>query len=142
MRLILLTALALATAACGEQKPAESKAEVVAVDANTLAPDALSAKLVGAYQSTLDARAGLVITPDGRWTETYQGTQPIVSAWRVFPGDQPPAGATETFTPASRYLEVKGEDGDRFYELGMIGADGFDMFYTARGNHLSFTRTN
>jgi hypothetical protein len=51
-----------------------------------------------------------------------------------------PAGVEGTYTPASRYLEVKGADLVLYYELGHVSEDGFDMFYTARGNNLSFAR--
>ncbi len=148
MRLILLAATAFAIVACGEQKPSEpassptatSEADVIGVDANTLTPESIATRLVGSWSSTQDDKAGLVISNDGKWTETYESTQPMVSDWRVFPGDQPPAGTAETFTPASRYLEVKGADGVFYYEIGRIADDSFDMFYTARGNNLSFVR--
>lgn len=45
-----------------------------------------------------------------------------------------------TFTPVSRYLEVSSTDGALYYEMGGISDAGFDMFYTARGNNLSFAR--
>lgn len=147
MRLMLLAASFLAVAACGDQKSSDpaspggaAASNEAGIDANTLTPESITAKLVGSWQSAQDGRAGLILSPDGKWTETYQSTQPIVSDWRVFAGDKPPEGATETFTPASRYLEVKGEDGIRYYELGRIAGDAFDMFYTARGNNLSFVR--
>jgi len=37
---------------------------------------------------------------------------------------------------------VKDADGVFYYELGQVAADAFDMFYTARGNNLSFVRVD
>ena len=38
------------------------------------------------------------------------------------------------------YLELVGEAGTFYYELGYIDENGFDMFYVARGNQLFFNR--
>ena len=141
-------------AACSDQAPAEpavptetaapaepvAEAAVASKDANTLTPDAISAMMVGEFVSADDAKSTITIDVGGKWTENYEGSEPVVSAWRVFAGDTPPAGTAETFTPASRYLEVTGESGVFYYEMGQIGHDGFDMFYKPRGNRLSYER--
>jgi len=157
LALVLTSSLGLSLAslvACSEQAPAELSVPTEAAaaepaveaaasalkDANTLTPEAISAMMVGEFESADDANSTIAIDVGGKWTETYEGTEPVVSAWRVFAGDTPPAGTAETFTPASRYLEVTGENGAFYYELGQIGHDGFDMFYKPRGNRLSYER--
>jgi hypothetical protein len=157
MRLIVLSAAALALAACGGQAPSapadtpatETPAAVVEAapaaditDANEMTPDQIGARLVGSWRSTQDEKSSLTISADGKWTSGYEGETPSVSDWVIFAGDQPPAGAAGPFTPASRYLEVKDADGVFYYELGQVAADAFDMFYTARGNILSFVRVD
>lgn len=153
MRLIALSALSLAfLAACGEQKPAETpaapaeaaapatEAPVDATDANAMTPDEIAAQLVGSFRSLQDDKVTLTVVANGAWTETYEGSEPQVSSWRVFAGTAPPEGSTETFTPASRYLELTGDDGVFLYEMGRIDAAGFDMFYMPRGNNLRYAR--
>jgi len=146
--------LALLAACSGEQTAAEPGAAVevaptpapaeetagVATDANTLTPEAISAMMVGTFHSTEDEKSTIDIGVDGVWSETYEGAETSASRWRIFPGDKPPEGVTETFTPASRYLELTGADGLSYYEMGVIDHDGFDMFYKARGNLLSYAR--
>lgn len=110
------------------------------MDANHMTPEQITTKLVGAYKSTQDDRSTLTITSDGKWTEAYDDMEPVVSTWRVFAGTGAPEGATVTLTPASRYLEVSSTDGAVYYEMGGVSDAGFDMFYTARGNNLSFAR--
>lgn len=142
-------------AACSEQAPAEPAApaaeaapaeapaagETVGTDANTLTPEAISAMMVGEFHAADDEKSTIDIGVDGTWTTRYEGSEPTVSRWRVFAGDMPPADTAETFTPASRYLEVKDADGVFYYEMGVINHDGFDMFYKPRGNLLSYVRT-
>ena len=157
MRLVGLSVLSpVFLAACGEQKPdVETPAASVeapaaisdadeaamrAMDANNMTPEAITTKLVGVYKSTQDDRSTLTVTSDGKWTETYDGTDPVVSTWRVFAGTDAPEGTNVTFTPVSRYLELSSADGAVYYEMGGISEEGFDMFYTARGNHLGFAR--
>ena len=164
MRLaVLLTSslglsLALLAGCSGEQAPAEPTVPVeaasapapeavaaeeaagVAIDANTLTPEAISAMMVGSFQSSEDEKSTINIEVDGVWTESYEGATPAATKWRIFAGDAPPAGVTETFTPASRYLELTSADGVSYYEMGVIDHNGFDMFYKARGNRLSYVR--
>jgi len=157
MRLIILTAAALALAACGGQEPAAAADNAVPVphsaavtadpalyavitDANEMTVEQIKARLVGSWRSTQDAKSSLTILPDGKWSSGYEGEAAAVSDWTTFPGDQPPLGAAGPFTPASRYLEVKDADGVFYYELGHITAEAFDMFSTARGNNLGFVR--
>jgi len=156
MRLIVLTAAALALAACGGQAPAapadtattDAPAPVAAdsapttaiTDANEMTVEQISTRLVGRWRSSQDDKSTLTITADGKWSGAYEGEADSESDWTIFPGDQPPAGAAGPFTPASRYLEVKDADGVFYYEFGHITADAFDMFYTARGNNLSYVR--
>jgi hypothetical protein len=154
MRLIRLSALTLVLlAACGEQKPAEAPvtpaapAEVAApeapadpADANAMTPDEIAARLVGSFRSLQDDKVTLTVVANGAWTETYEGSVPQVSSWRVFAGTSPPEGSTETVTPASRYLELTGDDGVFLYEMGRVDAAGFDMFYMPRGNNLRYER--
>jgi hypothetical protein len=154
MRLIGLSALTLVLlAACGEQKPAEAPvspavpAEAIApeapadpADANAMTPDEIAARLVGSFRSLQDDKVTLTVVANGAWAETYEGSEPQVSSWRVFAGTSPPEGSTETFTPASRYLELTGDDGVFLYEMGRVDAAGFDMFYMPRGNNLRYER--
>ncbi len=157
MRLIGLSALSLVfLAACGEQQPTveaptapvetadaitdADEAAMRAMDANNMTPEEITAKLVGSYKSTQDDKSTLTISADGKWTEAYDGMEPVVSTWRVFAGTAAPEGTTVTFTPASRYLEVSSTEGAVYYEMGGVSDAGFDMFYTARGNNLSFAR--
>lgn len=156
MRLIGLSALSLGLlVACGEQKPVVApvapveapaattdadEAAMRAMDANNMTLEEITTKLVGSYRSTQDDKSTLTITADGKWTEIYDDMDPVVSAWRVFAGTAAPEGTTVTFTPASRYLEVSSTDGAAYYEMGGVSDAGFDMFYTARGNNLSFAR--
>lgn len=153
MRLIALSALGLVfLAACGEQKPADAPsapaeatasepvAPVDSADANAMTPDEIAARLVGSFRSLQDDKVTLTVVANGAWTETYEGSEPQVSSWRVFAGTAPPEGSTETFTPASRYLELTGDDGVFLYEMGRIDAAGFDMFYMPRGNNLRYER--
>jgi hypothetical protein len=159
MRLIGLSALSLVLlAACGEQQPvveapvapAEAPAAITeadeaamrAMDANNMTSEEITAKLVGAFKSTQDDRSTLTITSDGKWTEVYDDMDPVVSTWRVFAGTDAPDGTNVTFTPASRYLEVTSTEGAVYYEMGGVSDAGFDMFYTARGNNLSFARVD
>ncbi len=151
MRIMLLVAVSLTLAACGEQAApapaaaASMEAPMVAesapvTDANAMTIEQLNALLLGAWRATDDEKATLVIAADGKWTSVYEGDTLFVADWKLFTGDQPPAGAAGPFTPASRYLEVKEAIGAFYYELGHVADDGFDMFYTARGNNLSFAR--
>lgn len=162
LAVVLTSSLGLSLAllaACSEQAPAEPAAPAVeaapasapeavateeaagvAIDANTLTPEAISAMMVGSFQSSEDEKSTINIEVDGVWTESYEGATPEATKWRVFAGDAPPAGVTETFTPASRYLELTSPDGVSYYEMGVIDHNGFDMFYKARGNRLSYVR--
>jgi hypothetical protein len=148
MRLFVLAVSALALAACGEQAStptppmpdAASVAPADVTDANQLTPAQISARLVGIFQSTQDELSTLNITSDGKWTMGYKGEPDTVAAWRVFAGDAVPEGVSGEFTLASRYLEVKDADMTLYYEMGHVTEDGFDMFYTARGNMLSYVR--
>ena len=152
MRLVLLAASALALLACAEQAPVEEPATpdapVVAepapaievTDANALTLEQISERIVGNFRSTQDEKSTLSITADGKWSSGYEGQDSTVSEWKLFTGDQPPAGSSGPFTPASRYLEVKDANGALYYELGSVAAGGFDMFYTARGNNLGYAR--
>jgi len=147
MRFLLACMSALAVAACGDPQsapaaPATSAAPEAAVpaDANGQTIEQISALLVGGFSSADDEKATISVTSDGKWTEAYEGAEPLTYSWRVFPGDAPPPGEPQTFTPASRYLELK-RDGEVFYyELGVVAEDSFDMFYTARGNRLAYMR--
>jgi len=151
MRIFWLASAMVALAGCGEPAPAvtieavspdaPAATEPAAVtDANAMTIQQLKSLLVGAWRATDDAKATLDIAADGTWTSIYEGDTLFVAEWTLFTGDQPPAGAAGPFTPASRYLEVKEEIGAFHYELGHIADDAFDMFYTVRGNNLSFTR--
>jgi hypothetical protein len=158
MRSFILLVAILATAACGGQvpsAPAEAKgadapaaaaadparaAATETKDTNEMTVEQISARLVGTWRSTQDDKSSLTITADGKWSGIHEGEVDTVSDWTIFAGDQPPAGAAGPFTPASRYVEVKGPDGVFYYELGRITADAFDMFYTARGNNLGYVR--
>jgi hypothetical protein len=152
MRALLLALSLTALAACGVEAPGERAAPATppvnaapapagVTDANMLTPEQISARLVGVFTSLDDENAGLIVTSGGKWTETYANEEPSMeTVWRVFTGDQAPAGADVTFMPASRYLELKADDGSFFYELGQVSEDGFDMFYTARGNRLAYRR--
>jgi hypothetical protein len=149
---VVIAVSALALAGCGEPaapvaapEAAPAVAETVPAAANVtdaimMSPEQIGLRLVGVFQSTQDENISLDVTSDGKWTENYVGEEPVVTTWRVFAGDQPPAGEAQTFTPGSRYLELKGEDGATYYELGHVGEDGFDMFYTGRGNRLAYSR--
>jgi hypothetical protein len=136
MRFVLMTGAALVLVACSEQQagPAAPAVETPASaesaggipgDANTLSAVEISSLLVGEFRSTQDEKV----------TEP-----PSTYAWRIFTGDQPPAGAAGAFTPASRYLELKSEEEVFYYEMGTVSEDGFDMFATGRGNMLDFAR--
>lgn len=162
LAIVLTSSLGLSLAllaACGESPaPAESTtpveaaaipatevagagvADAKATDANTLSPEAITAMMVGSFHSADDAKSTIDIGVDGTWKETYEGAQAGASRWRIFAGDAPPAGVTETFTAASRYLELTSDDGVSYYEMGVIDHDGFDMFYKARGSRLSYVR--
>jgi hypothetical protein len=150
MRLLLVAASVIALAACGEQAAEEvapatppvnvAPAPAEITDANELTLAQISGRLVGIFRSTQDELSTLNITSDGKWTMSYEGEPDTVAAWRLFAGDAVPEGVTGEFTPASRYLEVKDADMTLYYEMGHIDEDGFDMFYTARGNMLSYAR--
>ena len=155
MRIMLLVAVSLTLAACGEQAaPAPAAAASMEArpgvgiaatsteitDAQVLTLEQIRARLVGVHRSMDDALASLTISSDGRWTSNYQGNEPVQSHWILFRGDQPPSGAEGPFLPGSSYLEVKDTDVVLYYELGHVAEDGFDMFYTARGNNLRFVR--
>ena len=156
MRLTVLSAAALALAACDGQAPAAPVDAAVAVppdaapadpapatdnaDANAMTVDQIRALLVGGWRSIQDENWSLTISADGKWASGYVGLATTVSDWTIFTGDRPPAGAAGPFTAASRYLEVKDADETFYYELGWVGADAFDMFATSRGNNLSFAR--
>lgn len=142
-----------AASACGESAPASpvpapdggparaAPAPVSVVsDANELTTEEIDARLVGQWRAADDDKAALDISRHGKWTSLYEGEPLFVADWKLFAGDQPPAGAAGPFTPASRYLEVKEADGVFYYELGHITADAFDMFYTGRGNNLAYVR--
>ncbi len=109
-------------------------------DANKMSLEQIGAKLAGTFQYADDDKSMLTITSSGEWTETYEGAESATANWRVFAGTDAPKGVEETFTPASRYVEVTGESGSFYYELGHVSDDGFDMFYVARGNRLSYVR--
>jgi hypothetical protein len=109
-------------------------------DANNMTPAQISERLVGTFRYADDDQTTLTITSAGEWTETAEGSESPTARWRVFAGTDAPKDAAETFTPASRYLEVIGEAGSFYYELGVVAEDGFDMFYVGRGNRLSFVR--
>lgn len=151
MRLFVLAVSALALAACGEQAAqnsaptppmpdAASVAPADVTDANELTIEQISARLVGIFRSTQDELSTINITSDGKWTIGYEGEPDTVAEWHLFTGDNVPEGVSGEFTPASRYLEVKDADMTLYYEMGHIDEDGFDMFYTARGNMLSYAR--
>jgi hypothetical protein len=152
MRFVLMAASVLALAACGEQQstpeasavqtPASTTPTVgIPGDANRLSPAEIASLLVGEFRSTQDEKNTISVTSDGRWVEAYEGGgPPSTSSWQVFPGDQPPAGASGSFTAASRYLELKSDNEVFYYEMGTVSGDGFDMFATRRGNMLDFAR--
>lgn len=151
MRVFAMMVVAVAVGACGEQQRAPVQGAVVSPpsggstarlpdDANLLSVAQISSRMVGEFRSTQDDRATITVTSDGKWVEAYDGSEPSAYLWRVFSGDDPPVTATESFTPASRYLELKSKDHVFYYELGTVSVDGFDMFYTARGNMLDYAR--
>jgi hypothetical protein len=151
MRFVFIAASALAFVACGEPQPAvegpavqtpasEEPTVQIPGDANALSASEVSSLLVGEFRSTQDEKSTIAVTSDGKWVETYGGEAPSTFAWRVFAGDQPPPGAAGPFTAASRYLELKSDEDVFYYEMGTLSEDGFDMFYTARGNMLAYTR--
>lgn len=156
MRLAGSVLFALAfLAACGQSEPGPATginglktpdtvqpatAAPASTDANDMTPADISAKLVGTFVSADDDKSKITVTSDGDWTEAYEGSGETTAEWRVFAGTDAPRDTGETFTPASRYLELIGEAGTFYYELGGIDEDGFDMFYVSRGNHLSFIR--
>lgn len=158
MRAILLAVSVVALAACGEQKAAEPvKPETTeaapvtpsiavgepnpAIPAVT-APEAVPALIAGTWVSIDDAKASIIVTADGKWTDMYSdGVQPETYSWRALSGVEAKAAApAETFTPAATYLEVKRTEGTYYYELGAVDADNLEMFYTARGNRLAYTK--
>jgi hypothetical protein len=141
--------------ACGEKPPAAPAAqpEPPAADAAPAEPAPraaietmpiadIAAKMVGKFRSVDDPKAMLTISADGVWLEDYETTSPIHSTmtWRLFKGSDGPANAGVNFTPASYYLEVKAPSDTFFYEMAGVDETGFDMFYTARGNHLAYER--
>ncbi len=149
--LVLSLALLVACGPASTGKDAAPAAETPALmappadppsiyDANGMTPAEISAKLVGTFHYADDEKSILTIKSNGEWMETYEGSQSPTATWRVFAGDEPPKDAKETFTPASRYIEVIGEAGTFYYELGVIADDDFDMFYVGRGNMLRFVR--
>jgi len=152
MRAVFVAVAALALAACSESTPAPTAAPETAAsdpaaarapdvtDANAMTTDEISQRLVGVYRSTDDEKATITFTADGKYLSHVDGELAAASEWKVFTGDQPPAGTAGPFTAASRYLEVRDDDGVFHYELGHVAADGFDMFYTARGNRLAYER--
>lgn len=156
MRLAGSVLFALAfLAACGQSEPAPAtgvnglktpdavlpaQAAPATKDANEMTPADISAKLVGTFVSADDDKSKITVTSDGKWTESYEGSGETTADWRVFAGTDAPKDTGETFTPASRYLELVGEAGTFYYELGYIDESGFDMFYVARGNQLFFNR--
>lgn len=154
MRAFLLAASVFATAACSEAPSAavadaavppktaaaEQATSAKVTDANGLTLEEIGARLIGTFRSVDDGLSTIVIAQDGKFTNFYDGEADVASAWRLFTGDQPPAGAVGPFTPASRYLEVKNDGGLFYYELGQVTEAGFDMFYTARGNMLRYDR--
>jgi len=152
MRFVLIAGSALALFACSEQQavPAALAVETpasaesaggIAGDANALSAVEISSLLVGEFRSTQDEKVTIAVTSDGKWVESYESAEPrSIYAWRIFTGDQPPAGAAGAFTPASRYLELKSDEEVFYYEMGTVSEDGFDMFATGRGNMLDFAR--
>jgi hypothetical protein len=156
MRLIAMFAAAFCIAACGGQPPSAPADAAVTVppsgspaapapasdtaDANAMTVDQIRALLAGEWRSTQDEKWSIEIIAEGKWSSRYDGEEAEVSDWTIFAGDSPPSGAAGPFTPASRYLELKDADDTFYYELGWVAADAFDMFYTARGNNLSFVR--
>lgn len=151
MRVLAVSALGLVLAACADNTPAPEAATQPAaaapeaaeiVDANALTLDQISQRLVGTFRSADDPLSVLTITADGAFTNIYDGEPDVASAWKVFTGDRPPAGAAGPFTPGSRYLEVSNDGGLFYYELGVVADGGFDMFYTARGNRLAYVRVS
>jgi hypothetical protein len=156
MRLAGSVMFALAfVAACGQSEPAPATgvnglktpdtvqpatAAPASTDANDMTPADISAKLVGTFVSANDDKSKITVTSDGDWIEAYEGSGETTAEWRVFAGTDAPKDTGETFTPASRYLELLSDSGTFYYELGGIDEDGFDMFYVLRGNHLSFVR--
>lgn len=151
MRFLAVSALGLVLAACADNTPAQEAATQPAtaapeaaeiVDANALTLDQISQRLVGTFRSADDPLSVLTITAEGTFTNIYDGEPDVASTWKLFSGDQPPVGAAGPFTPASRYLEVNNDGGLFYYELGVVADDGFDMFYTARGNRLAYVRVS
>lgn len=146
-----LGAMLLMLAACGpsegggasgpEVPPVPTVNEEAVASANMLTPEEIGARLVGAFTSADDHRSSITITSSGQWTDSYDGAETGTSRWRVFTGADAPADTGYAFTSASRYLEVTGDSGPLYYELGMISDDGFDMFYLGRGNMLVYVRT-
>lgn len=108
--------------------------------ANAMSPEAIAAKLVGTFVYADDDKSTITVTSDGEWTEAYDGSGTTTAEWRVFAGSDAPADTGETFAPASRYLELIGDAGTFYYELGMISDEGFDMFHVGRGNQLNYVR--
>ncbi len=156
MRLAGSIVLAIALlSACGPSNPAPpaginglktqdtvqpAAADSASTDPNDMTPADISAKLVGTFAYLDDDMSKITVTSDGKWTEAYEGSGESTADWRIFAGTDAPKDTDYTFTPASRYLELIGEAGTFYYELGAIGENGFDMFYVGRGNRLAFVR--
>ena len=156
MRAFLAAVSVVALAACGEQKAAEPvKPEAVAPAMPSIAigepnpstpviiaPAAVPALIAGKWVSIDDAKSSIMVTADGKWTDSYSdGTKDETYPWRVINGVEAKAASpTNEFTPEATYLEVKRTESTFYYELGVLDAENLDMFYVGRGNRLAYTR--
>lgn len=157
MRALLLAVSVVALAACEQEAAAPVVEPAAATPAPSIAigepnpsapavaivaPAAVPALIAGTWVSIDDAKASITVTADGKWTDMYaDGVQPETYPWRALSGvDAKAAAPAETFTPEATYLEVKRAEGVYYYELGVVDADNLEMFYTARGNRLAYTR--
>lgn len=159
MRGLLLAVSVVALGACGEQKaaepapvvePAAAPAPSIAIgEPNPAAPGAIvpaasvPALIAGTWVSDEDAKASIIVTADGKWTDMYSdGVQPETYPWRAINGVEAKLASPENeFTPEATYLEVKRTEATYYYELGVLDATNLDMFYVGRGNRLAYTRS-
>jgi len=101
---------------------------------------AVSANIVGSWQSTEDAKFTRVFNNDGTTADLYDGEAVSEGTWRTFTS----VNAPDTSFPIAEgivYLAIETTDAETLYfSLGALTPERLELTYLDRGNLLTFTR--
>ena len=112
---------------------------------STIDPQTVATNIVGSWRSVDDQNYTIGVTADGKWTDTYKGTDASstltqTGTYTIFTNANPDPKFDGTIVPGVVYVKVA--EGSTVNYFSVIDASGNDLqlSYLARGNTLAFIR--